>query len=798
MLKSIVTIVFVFFVHDFLHSQMEANHWFFGNKASINFNTTPPTSMGGSQMNAWEGVASISNSAGQLMFYTDGITVWNRNHQVMPNGTNLKGNPSSAQNGVIVPKPNHPNIYYIFSVPHEAGSVLNPARLHYSKVDMSLQGGLGDVVSTEKNVQLSNHRIQEKITAVRHCNNQDVWVLCHEHNSNKFLVYLVSNSNPAPVFSHEQAIGESWGSSSWNAIGVMKASPNGRKIAESSNDNNKTQVLDFDSYTGMLSNPIVLSNTNWSYGVEFSPDNTKLYVSIWYDNSPGGKRIYQYDLNAPNIANSRVQINTNSFVGQLQLGPDGKIYVARNTNDSGGNNNGRKYLGAITSPNSYDGTANAVGYIDEFIDLGGNESSPANGRLSRFGLPNFIQSYFQDPSDFSYTGTCQGDITQFQASIPYDYDSLVWNFNNLGISNTNPSTYTFPNSGTYDVSLIVYSQCAIDTIIKQIDIVESLNITIAPSNPTICEGDSVSLIANPTSAQINYQWDNGAEYGGITVSPSQTTTYSVVATHASGCTSTASTIVNVISSPIASFIANPTSGCQPLVVSFVNTGTSGITSLWEFGDGQTSSVQNPTHTYTNAGSYTVKLTLSTGGGCSESETKFQYISVWSQAHASFNPVSPIANLSNPTVDFVNSSTNANSYFWNFGTGTSTSSNAIVSHTYPSEAGEYQVMLIAMNENGCNDTIYRNVKIIDDELIFPNVITPDGDGVNDNFVIVNADSYPGNVLKIYNRWGKLIYEATDYKNDWNGLGAPDGTYYYIFYYADKTHHGSLTIIGSKQK
>tara|TARA_R110000868_G_scaffold131418_2_gene341459 strand:+ start:12265 stop:12708 length:444 start_codon:yes stop_codon:yes gene_type:complete len=114
-MKKIVLVLFLFLsIRSF--AQGEANIWYFGNHAGLNFNSGSPVVLADGQLNTREGCSTISNAAGQLLFYTDGIKVWNKNHQLMPNGIDLMGDPSSTQSAIIVPKPGNPDVYYIFTV----------------------------------------------------------------------------------------------------------------------------------------------------------------------------------------------------------------------------------------------------------------------------------------------------------------------------------------------------------------------------------------------------------------------------------------------------------------------------------------------------------------------------------------------------------------------------------------------------------------------------------------------------------------------------------------------------------
>ncbi|MFY8029734.1 MAG: hypothetical protein ACOVPB_11205, partial [Bacteroidia bacterium] len=114
-MKRFLIIVFIQCIFNTtLRAQGEANIWYFGQNAGLDFNSGSPVPLSNGAINTYEGCASIANSAGALKFYTDGITVWNANHTAMPNGTGLFGDPSATQSAIIVPKPGNPNIYYVF------------------------------------------------------------------------------------------------------------------------------------------------------------------------------------------------------------------------------------------------------------------------------------------------------------------------------------------------------------------------------------------------------------------------------------------------------------------------------------------------------------------------------------------------------------------------------------------------------------------------------------------------------------------------------------------------------------
>ncbi len=309
-MKISARIAFSFFLFLFtfnVFSQKEANIWYFGNGAGVDFNSGSPTALTNGALYTTEGVASICNSAGALLFYTDGDTIWNKNHVLMTNGSGLLGHYSSTQSGVIVPKPGSTSIYYVFTVDAQAGD--NTAGntyggVAYSEVDMTLSGGLGSVTAN-KNISLVTPTT-EKLTAVRHCNNTDIWVLCQRFNSTDIYAYLVTSSgvNMVPVIS--SGVGRNIYDQYWSGTGdineetqgYMKVSPTGNKIALAHRWHGKIDYSNFNNSTGAVTGRDSLSLPGTVYGLEFSPNGNILYASYtYYDFSWGyTSRIVQFDM----------------------------------------------------------------------------------------------------------------------------------------------------------------------------------------------------------------------------------------------------------------------------------------------------------------------------------------------------------------------------------------------------------------------------------------------------------------------------------------------------------------------
>jgi hypothetical protein len=384
---KIVIYFLVVFAPLFCNAQKQGNIWYFGDHAGLNFNSGSPVVLTNGQIGLYpnpsphsEGTSVISDSSGNLLFYTDGSTIWNKNHSIMSNGDNLLGHPSSTQSALIIPQPQSKRNFYVFTTDAFTNGLTNGLR--YSIVDMCINNGLGHVIDEKKNILLLD-TVSEKLTATKHTNGVDYWIVTHKYFSDAFYAYLLTaNGIEDTIISHVGSIHQNvWLPSNTNAaIGQMKISPNGTKIALCFSNTNpaKTELFSFNNTTGVVSNLISLTSSGNEYGLSFSPNSSKLYFS-----TGGNGTIYQYNLlqgngNPDSILASKqniAQIGNGlcCIVDALQLGPDGKIYIARE---------GKTFLGVINSPNLQ---GNACNFQDNAISLGGKACS--------LGLPNFIDSY---------------------------------------------------------------------------------------------------------------------------------------------------------------------------------------------------------------------------------------------------------------------------------------------------------------------------------------------------------------------------------------------------------------------
>lgn len=454
MRKYIVTLLILSLCWPLI-GQQEASIWYFGRNAGLDFNSGTPIALTDGALNTFEGCASIADTGGNLLFYTDGITVWNRNHVPMGNGVGLLGNPTSTQSAIIVPRPGDPFTYFIFTVDAEVG----PDGMNYSEVNMGLNGGLGGVVS--KNVPLSNPTT-EKLTAVRHANGTDYWVLTHGWRNDEFLAYLVTAAgvSATPVISKVglDLANPYRGRSNTNVRGYLKASPDGTKIGIC-HQLVGAELLSFDAGSGIVSNPIALSTEPVVYGLEFSPDSNVLYISYFFEvgsNFELRSSIAQYDIttmNALAIENSETRISGNqlSQTGALQLGIDGRIYAAQYE---------ESYLGVINNPNTVGLGCN---YIENGISL--------NGRISSIGLPPFIQSFFL--SGILAQNFCLGVGTEFSINSSEPITAILWDFGDGNTSTMENPMHIYNSAGPYTVNVTVTTASDTATEFKDIVIVET-------------------------------------------------------------------------------------------------------------------------------------------------------------------------------------------------------------------------------------------------------------------------------------------------------------------------------------
>lgn len=838
------------------------NVWICGSSAALDFNTGGPTALQVPSAGGKETYASVCDKNGTLLFYTDGSFVWDKNHVMMPNGSALTGlgiiggtatsiTNSTSQGALIVPMPDNASQYYVFSLTQiEAGA--DAGKLFYSVVDMTLNGGLGDVVPNKKGILLDSNLV-EKLTGIAgdRCN---IWVLVHSNIAPDFKSYEVTRSgvNHTPVISTTGII-----SHFYYLLGEMKPSPDRKKLLACAAFTGRVgglELFDFDPATGIVSNPVVLDKNQDYYSGAFSPDNTKVYGS-----SNGGLAPYvcQFDLAAPDPTTTKTLLGPGHTLTKIKLAPDGKIYTR--SNGSG--------LSVIHSPNT-------AGTACQFVE---NDFPLLPGTSIGYGLPNLVPVYIRDTA--AYTGknikaACWATAYTIRANnTGWDYR---WD------DGTNSASRTITTPGTYWVTYtgppcryhVDTFKVAFQPPLPQAGSVNGCNQNIATAN------SAWVLPAAGDTTEYTYTWKAGSHVlqtgmhrGADTLFNILPGTYHVHLQGNNGCDTTLT--ITIDPPEYQALFDMDTAICQSDTLRLTNTSTGNFVSwLWQFGDGDTSTTEDPIHKYLQPGKFQITLIGATSYPCYDTiqrtividtipyvsfltdrdsictgsavnlypqytsgiiELRWQYgDGITSQnlyAHSYIlNTVGqyviditgryphcpdttfsdtlhiypyPIVNIGPDTaicpgsnaIELANQFTAGADYLYRWSTGALTPAISI------NEPGIYYLTATA-NNCATTDTveIHRSCFIE-----IPNAFSPNGDGINDYF-------FPKDVLsraltqfsmQVYNRWGQKMFETNNLNGrGWDGrcndISQPEGVYIYSIKASftsghEEKYQGNITLI-----
>lgn len=352
--------------------------WYFGYNAGIDFNSGNAVAILDGNMTSIDGCATITDKNGNLLFYSNGLSMWDKSMNITTSGAGLMGAASSCQSAVFIPYPGDTTKMILATMDMIENS--GAKGLCYNVIDMTLNGGKGDIISGQKNILLTKPAC-EKVLAVPHSNGKDIWLITYKAYTDSILSYLITSSgvSKSPVRSNT---GYSITGDLNKTLGYLKISHNFKKLASAHYLESKVLLMDFNNSTGKVSNVLQWSVTSPD-GVEFSPNDSLLYVSGFR----GPAALYQYDISSNaviTIKNSEETIYTFTDgydVGALQLGPDNKIYLAKNN---------QPYLSVINSPNKSGFDCNFVS--DGFF---------LKNRLSAYGLPNYFFSNLKPTSSIA-------------------------------------------------------------------------------------------------------------------------------------------------------------------------------------------------------------------------------------------------------------------------------------------------------------------------------------------------------------------------------------------------------------
>jgi gliding motility-associated-like protein len=514
-----------------LFSQRTYNTWFFGYHAGLDFNTSPPTALTNSLMQANDPpyyTSSVCDTSGTLLFFTDGFKVWNTSRQEIPR---QQGKWPWEQTDkvlpLICPIPGNDSLYYLFTTGKGPGP--NTGNFLSLTINIAANYKAGAIVYPQP-VTVNNYYTVHAnnasflLAGTAHCNQRDTWIVTVANGSLK--CFLVSPgeisatpfSTPLPV--PQSALDDGYSN--------MKFSANGEKLVIPVVSKNEILVYDFNNQTGIFSNPQILHlpPKQVLMDVELSPAGKKLYYGS-YENEMDGidytgvelHNVFQLDLeagSATGIENSLYMMNSFPDRGgcpyhcyiihrTLQLGPDGKIYIS--LRDLGGIPLDKK-VNVIEYP---DRDREDAYYRRNYLDLG-NVYKFINVSYIRSGSFSSKENGIQASKKI-----CLGLPTEFSLLFTR-IDSVKWNFGDPASGTNNYSalispTHNYTATGIYTVKAIIYKPCSSDTATTQISIDPDpiVHIPAYIKDTIACVGTKLNIDA-ATLAATTYLWSDGLIY----------------------------------------------------------------------------------------------------------------------------------------------------------------------------------------------------------------------------------------------------------------------------------------------
>ncbi len=647
----------------------------------MNFSTGTPVISYTGISNGYEAIAHEEDGLGNVLFYVNANGVYRANGVLMPGSSGIFADPSSAEID-ICPFVNNPDKFYIF---YNSQTCSN---LSYCIVDMTLAGGAGDV--TNLNTLLNANDFSEGLEIVkRDC--YSYWLIAYQCNAQfvKFLIDSNGIGSMQGIFNYPQPSG------GYDGRGELDFH-NG-KMGIAFGFIPYAFVCDFDPIAGTISNPVTLNFTNADqftgmYGLEFSPDASKAYITNWYNDQTDN--IFQYDFITQNIqswksSNQASQQGGEDGPGQIELGKDSNLYVI---------NNGVNEITVISNANSVTPTITHI----------------QTTSILALGVSDFIQSDLFHNNTFSYQNYCFNDTIFFNATV-YSCNgaavNILWNFGDpaSGTANTDTSLATyhlFTGSGFYTVTMIVYDSTFTDTVTQTINVFGVSPFNLGPDT-LICNSSSYTIGATILGA--SYLWSTGATTSHITVTTPGT--YYLKAS-LGPCFEIDTIVINFAPGPSVNLGADTTL-CYVTAYT-IDAGNPGMNYLWS--NGSTDQVININST----GTYTVTVT---NGICTQTDSILVNL---------FNP--PPLFLGNDDVLCTGDSiiigypvTNA-SYLWN--NGATTAQLTITS------AGTY-IQTVTIGSCTATDTLSLN--FVPEPVIN---LGPDSLLCNTPSLILDAGSNPG--------------------------------------------------------
>lgn len=410
-----------------------------------------------------------------------------------------------------------------------------------------------------------------------------------------------------------------------------------------------------------------------------------------------------------------------------------------------------------------------------------------------------IQVDFSKSTSSSFTipsseiqGCAPHSVTPINGSV--NATIYIWNFGNGTLdSNQNPTT-VFTSAGTFPVSLQVVSDSGCSDMITKTILISAKPLVDINFSPA-CVGDTVYFTENCSIAMpdsiVNWFWEFGDGNTSTLKNPSHVYllnngSYQVKLTVTSslGCASDSSFTVSLLPVPNFNYGPEKFAYCEKEAVQFYDSSTIALPSTivgweWYFRDGFNSFSQNPVHTYDSAGNYRIKVRITSSDGCVYYDSLPAPLIIYPNPVANFTPVPSVLSVFRPETYLENYSSGATNWTWDFGDST-TGFGFNPTHLFPNVVGVYPVTQFAYSDFGCVDSITKNIVVKDEYTLYvPNSFTPEKE-FNRGFK-VHGHEIKNFSIKIFNRWGELVYESVYFNKSWDGTHkgekCPSGVYVY---------------------
>lgn len=748
-MKTCITI-FLISLSYLAYSQNQNNNWCFGQDIGLKFNNGSITQFT-TNMDAGESCASVSDRhTGELLFYTNGLNVWDNTKSIMPNGVGVGRDTfkTGAQGSLIIPDPADTNMYYLFT----KDNTNEPGDLRYSIVDMRLNGGKGDIVANKKNIVVGTN-LTEGLATTYACDGQ--WLLSYKRSADTFVSYKVNAAGVStkPVISKVSLPYHD--TNQVHIVATLKVSPDGKKVIFILITYNRPigytgylTISDFDMKTGKVSNTQLIDSVDKSeiefgevyfYHSEFSPNSKLLYVT-----SSSNSSMYQYDLTSNNIQtikSSRKLLHSgSSMYGTVQMGPDSNLYVCYIVSNN---------IDRISNPNAV--YPNCV-YSHRFLTLN-------NGSRINAAFPQLVieRPYSKSPTyTYKDTTVCLGDTIALSGRATDT--SFFWN---TGSTN---KTINIATPGKYWVRSGTTIGCG--------EVVDTFNV-VTPSidfdlgnDTTICAEDELNLAVQNIDTTANFLWNTGNKTRNISIKNSGT--YYLTITK-ENCLSSDTIRISVNDEYLFGLGPDTTLCAGDTLILSVKAGLERYS--WSTSDTSNNILVSDAATYS--------LTV-THEGCSFYDEKI------------ITYKDPSFRIGNDTLlcEGVPHTLRARSlddskYLW--------STNSVGDSIIINASGTYFVT--ATNLCGSfTDSITVAYERCDCNPFIPSAFTPNGDGLNDQLkAIINCPVSNYHMI-VVNRFGQRVFESNSPNIYWDGTHKGNkcdmGTYYYILKVTDNLGYTSV--------